>query len=87
MSRKTEPGKGMIALCSGDIPGIITTDEMGMSQFEDVGGHGRAMYWPGVNLLTGESWGSRDPEILGTFAELLASGLPVGAWIAERRKR
>jgi hypothetical protein len=78
---------GMIALCGGDIPGLITSDRPEMSQFEDVGGHGRAMYWPGVNLLTGEGWGSRSPVVLGTFAELLSSGLPVGEWIAQRRKR
>jgi hypothetical protein len=77
----------MIALCSGDIPGIITTDEMEMSQFDDALGRRGAMYWPGVNLLTGEPWGSRTPVVLGTFAELLSSGLPVGAWIAERRKQ
>jgi hypothetical protein len=73
--------KGKLALCSGDLPGIVTSDERKPSSF-----HEGETYVPGVNLLTGEPWGSRDPVILGTFAELLASGLPVKDWIDERRK-
>jgi hypothetical protein len=79
---RQKPRKGAIALCSGDIPGIITGDEPVPSKFE-----GGGVYWPGVNLLTGEGWGSRSPVVLGTFAELLSSGLPVGEWITIRRSR
>ena len=73
--------KSKIALCSSDIPGVITSDNRRMSTFDP-----GETYVPGINLLTGEPWGSKDPIILGTFAELLASGLPVGEWIARRRK-
>ena len=71
--------KGQIALCSRKIPGIITSDERVPSQRK----YGTD-YVPGVNLLTGEPWGSSDPIILGTFAELMASGLSVKDWIRSR---
>lgn len=72
--------KGKLALCSAEIPGIITSDERRPSKFNE-----GETYVPGVNLLTGEPWGSRKPFIPGTFAELIASGLSVKDWIKERK--
>ena len=77
---------GDLALLPGDIPVLTCYGYHPKSP----GGVERAS---GVSLLTGEpmEWAREQGSYLvirlGTFAQLLVSGLGVGAWIAERRNR
>jgi len=73
---KDSPHKGAVARCSMGTLGLILVDEKQEVQYPD---GSTAMAWTGVHLQNhpdkfdgievGDDWSSRDPEVIGTFAE------------------
>lgn len=68
-----EKTRGLIALCSQGLPGIVTEDGLQATRL----GH---MAYVGVNLINGQPWCSRNPTFIGTFQEFLASGKTFEEW-------
>jgi hypothetical protein len=78
------PARGMVAICSRDIPGIITSDEPRKVTYPD-GNEGVA--YVGVRLTDGGPWSSRTPRVLGRALDLLRAPLTFAQWARGARFR